>query len=117
MLDMYANTALHLTFLLSRSVKRLAMQYWSANSTSREQRTPGYALTSMCDMQGVWSPSGGWYPDPIHWRRNTALAILGTVVTGYFVLQHSAKLERRYNAPAHWIPSSMWAKVPQREED
>ena len=68
-------------------------------------------------MQGVWSPSGGWYPDPIHWRRNTALAVLGTVVTGYFVLRHSAKLEHRYNAPAHWIPSSMWSKVPQPEED
>ena len=23
---------------------------------------------------GVWSPAGGWWADPKHWRRNTALA-------------------------------------------
>ena len=68
-------------------------------------------------MQGVWSPSGGWYPDPIHWKRNTGLAILGTAVTGYLVFRQSAKLEKRYNAPALPIPSSMWSKVPEREEE
>jgi len=25
---------------------------------------------------GVWSPAGGWWADPVHWRRNTALAFL-----------------------------------------
>ncbi len=68
-------------------------------------------------LQGVWSPSGVWYPDPIHWRRNTALAVLGTIVTGYVVFRYSTKLEHRYNAPALWIPSQMWSKVPAPEED
>ena len=68
-------------------------------------------------MQGVWSPSGGWYPDPIHWKRNTGLAILGTAVTGYLVFRQSAVLEKRYNAPALPIPSAMWSKVPEREEE
>ncbi len=26
-----------------------------------------------CDA-GVWSPAGGWYCDPVHWKRNTMFA-------------------------------------------
>ena len=25
---------------------------------------------------GVWSPAGGWFADPKHWRRNTAICFL-----------------------------------------
>ncbi len=68
--------------------------------------------------QGVWSPAGGWYADPKHWRRNTAFAILGTVVVGTFIFRHSVKLEQRHAAPARWIPSQMWSKnIPEKRPD
>lgn len=73
--------------------------------------------TAFSCSQGVWSPAGGWYPDPVHWRRNTALALLGTAILSTFVLLESAKREQRYRPAAHFIPSELWShNVPKREE-
>ena len=35
-----------------------------------------HKVTAVCRFAGVWSPAGGWWADPVHWRRNTALAFL-----------------------------------------
>ena len=35
------------------------------------------------ECAGVWSPAGGWWADPVHWRRNTALAFLCVSHTGF----------------------------------
>ena len=64
-----------------------------------------------------WSPSGGWYPDPPNWRRNTALAVLGTAIIGTYIFFQSAKREQRYQPASRFIPSEMWShNVPKREE-
>ena len=74
-------------------------------------------LTMLPSWQGVWSPAGGWYPDPPNWRRNTALALLGTAILGYFVFRESARREERYRPATHFIPSELWShNVPKREE-
>jgi hypothetical protein len=33
-------------------------------------------LDSSLRGAGVWSPAGGWWADPKHWRRNTAFAFM-----------------------------------------
>ena len=45
------------------------------------------------NTNSVWSPSGGWYPDPRGWRRNTAVAFGAVAVAAYFIGSLSAKLE------------------------
>ena len=47
------------------------------------------------DTKMVWTPSGGWYPDPKGWRRNTALVVGAIAVASYFIASTSAKLEVR----------------------
>lgn len=37
----------------------------------------------------VWSPSGGWWPKPAAWKRNTALYGLFVVSVGYVALNYS----------------------------
>lgn len=58
----------------------------------------------------VWSPAGGWKPDPKYWRRNTAVALAAAVAICVPVFMKSAELEHRPNEPFRWIPSLMWAK-------
>jgi hypothetical protein len=53
------------------------------------------------DTRSVWSPAGGWYPDPRGWRRNTALAMGAIAVASYFIASASAKLEVRAVAGLH----------------
>ena len=54
---------------------------------SKQCPAPGQAstidmmvVTVTLDMSlhgaGVWSPAGGWWADPKHWRRNTAFAFM-----------------------------------------
>ena len=47
------------------------------------------------DTRSVWSPAGGWYPDPRGWRRNTALAMGAIAAASYLIASASAKLEVR----------------------
>jgi hypothetical protein len=60
--------------------------------------------------KGVWSPAGGWWADPKHWRRNTALAFLGIAAIAVPVFFKSAELEQRPVAPTRPIPSQKWCK-------
>lgn len=61
-------------------------------------------------FKDVWSPSGGWWPDPKYWRRNTAIAfgVLGLVMVPVFL--KSAELEERPIPPIRPIPSQRWCK-------
>jgi hypothetical protein len=63
--------------------------------------------------KGVWSPAGGWYADPRHWRRGTALVVAGMAVAAFKVFSTSARLETRHAAPARPIPSRRWSDVPE----
>lgn len=63
--------------------------------------------------KGVWSPAGGWYADPKHWRRGTALVVAGMAVVAFKIFSTSARLETRHAAPARPIPSRRWSNVPE----
>jgi hypothetical protein len=41
----------------------------------------------------VWSMTGGPYCRPVHWRRNTAIALVGIVLVCIPVAMKSAELE------------------------
>ena len=63
--------------------------------------------------KGVWSPAGGWYADPRHWRRNTLVTVAGMAALATYVFRTSAAAETRHAAPARSIPSARWASVPE----
>eukprot|EP01031_Cornospumella_fuschlensis_P037325 gene37325-45314_t len=42
--------------------------------------------------QWVWSPSGGWWPNPHHWKRNTAIYLVFAAATLSIVWKKSDKL-------------------------
>ena len=31
----------------------------------------------------VWSPAGGWWANPVHWRRNSVLYLVGASMVAY----------------------------------
>jgi len=41
----------------------------------------------------VWTPAGGWYPNPAAWRRNTAVALFAIGLAYYGTFTLSASLE------------------------
>eukprot|EP00884_Botryococcus_braunii_P021032 jgi/Botrbrau1/7612/Bobra.0159s0061.1 len=67
--------------------------------------------------KGIWSPAGGWYPDPKHWRRNTLITVAGMVLVLIPIWNTSTRLEKRYGEPTRWIPSMLWNKniLPVKE--
>ena len=58
----------------------------------------------------VWTPAGGWFPDPPQWKRNTVYAFLALGAGFLYVGSHSVQLEERPVPPKHSIPSSMWSR-------
>ncbi|KAK9844166.1 hypothetical protein WJX81_006677 [Elliptochloris bilobata] len=60
--------------------------------------------------RGVWSPAGGWYADPKHWRRNTVLAFAAMFAIAVPVFFLSASREQRHQYPVRPIPSQRWCK-------
>uniref|UniRef100_A0A1X7UGN9 Uncharacterized protein n=1 Tax=Amphimedon queenslandica TaxID=400682 RepID=A0A1X7UGN9_AMPQE len=64
----------------------------------------------------VWSPSGGWWCNPRHWRRNTNIGLLIVVLSCIPVAYISAKLERRPVAPYRHIPSQRWCKYAETDD-
>ncbi|KAK9811884.1 hypothetical protein WJX72_011786 [[Myrmecia] bisecta] len=60
--------------------------------------------------KGVWSPAGGWWADPKHWRRNTAVAFGVIVAVSIPLFLKSAELEQRPIPPTRPIPSQKWCK-------
>ncbi len=65
----------------------------------------------------IWSPAGGWYSDPRHWRRNTVLAFAALAGAAFYIGRASAKREVRHAAPVRPIPSRRWANVPPPRSD
>jgi hypothetical protein len=53
--------------------------------------------------QKVWSMTGGPYCRPVHWRRNTAIAMFGIFLVCIPIAMKSAELEVYTTLPA--IPS------------
>mmetsp|Transcript_18276 Transcript_18276/g.45463 ORF Transcript_18276/g.45463 Transcript_18276/m.45463 type:complete len:81 (-) Transcript_18276:441-683(-) len=60
------------------------------------------------DYSKVWTPYGGWFPNPQHWRRNTALGFVAVGVMSAIIFDYSRKLEQRPLSPNRRIPSQMW---------
>ncbi|KAK0715805.1 hypothetical protein B0H67DRAFT_645503 [Lasiosphaeris hirsuta] len=60
----------------------------------------------------VWSPSGGWYAQPVNWKANTAIA--GLVIFGITACawKLSAELEYRHKMPEpdRFFPSRYWSR-------
>ena len=52
----------------------------------------------------------GWYADPKHWRRNTAIAVAGMFLVGAWAFRYSARNEQHHNYPTRPIPSQRWCK-------
>ena len=65
----------------------------------------------------VWTPAGGWFPDPPQWKRNTVYAFLALGCGFLYVGSHSAQLEERPVAPKHAIPSAMWSSSVKPVDD
>jgi len=61
------------------------------------------------DTSQVWTSYGGWFADPKHWRRNTAVGFGIVFVASAYVFNVSRKLEKRPIYPHHRIPSQSWA--------
>ena len=60
------------------------------------------------DTSKVWSPAGGWFPDPKAWKRNTLMGLAFVGVAGAFIFDYSRKVEQRPLAPTRRIPSQAW---------
>ncbi|XP_071690140.1 uncharacterized protein [Rutidosis leptorrhynchoides] len=58
----------------------------------------------------VWTMSGGPNCRPLHWKRNTAIAMAGIFLVCIPIAMTSAKLEQRPHMPVHPVPSQMWCK-------
>ena len=65
----------------------------------------------------VWTPAGGWFPDPPQWKRNTVYAFLALGAGFLYVGSHSVQLEERPVAPKHAIPSAMWSSSVKPVDD
>jgi len=61
------------------------------------------------DTSQIWTSYGGWFADPKHWRRNTAVGFGIVFVSSAYVFNVSRKMEQRPQQPHHRIPSQSWA--------
>ena len=52
----------------------------------------------------VWSPSGGWWPKPVHWQRNTALYAVVMAGAAFWLYQNAEAKTVAYYPKA--IPKS-----------
>ena len=60
---------------------------------------------------GVWSPYGGWFPDPKHWRRHTLGGFVALGALSFATWNFSRAREQRPIYPAHPIPSQRWSNA------
>ena len=51
------------------------------------------------DTSKVWSPAGGWFADPKHWKRNTFMGFMAAGVIGAYIFNYSRKIEVRRVLP------------------
>ena len=63
-------------------------------------------------------PATGWYADPKHWRRNTAIAFAAMFACAIPAFIFSARNEQHWQVPARPIPSQRWCKnFPDEKSD
>lgn len=55
----------------------------------------------------VWSPAGGWWPNPSAWRRNTGVAFVLSAAVLIPVFIYGEKITERRVTPQRQIP---WRK-------
>ena len=60
---------------------------------------------------GVWTPYGGWFPDPKHWRRHTLGGFVAVGALSFATWNFSRAREQRPIYPAHPIPSQRWSNA------
>ena len=60
---------------------------------------------------GVWTPYGGWFPDPKHWRRHTLGGFVALGALSFATWNFSRAREQRPIYPAHPIPSQRWSNT------
>ena len=95
----YKRSAIHIS-LLSRSFCLLK---------STISITMGPPAGGGFDTSQIWTSYGGWFADPKHWRRNTAVGFGIVFVSSAYVFNVSRKMEQRPQQPHHRIPSQSWA--------
>lgn len=64
----------------------------------------------------VWSPSGGWWCNPVNWKMNTAIAAMTIGFACFGVFQISAERERRPIPPTRHIMSQKWCKHAKEDD-
>lgn len=45
------------------------------------------------DTSKVWSPAGGWFPDPKAWKRNTFFGFVAVGVASVTIFNYSRQIE------------------------
>ncbi len=60
---------------------------------------------------GVWTPYGGWFPDPKQWRRHTLGGFVALGALSFATWNFSRAREQRPIYPAHPIPSQRWSNA------
>ena len=78
-------------------------------SSSTTKMGPPAAAGGGFDTSQIWTSYGGWFADPKHWRRNTAVGFGIVFVASAYVFNVSRKMEQRPQQPHHRIPSQSWA--------
>jgi len=63
--------------------------------------------------KNVWSPSGGWWHDPPHWRRNTMVLVAGLGVVAALLFNKSRSLENWHGKTP--VVSWTWNTNPNSE--
>ncbi|KAG7357260.1 hypothetical protein IV203_001948 [Nitzschia inconspicua] len=64
----------------------------------------------------VWTPYGGWWADPKHWKRSTSMAGVAVGFSFLYLFSVSIERERRPIAPASHIPSQKWCKYAKVDD-
>jgi len=67
------------------------------------------------DTSKVWSPAGGWFADPKHWKRNTAMGFGVLAVASAMIFNTTAASSRRGRCrPRDGYPHRRGAKTSPR---
>lgn len=93
-----------------RETRERAHRVTRQRSERRDERREMGAPAGGFDTSKVWSPAGGWFADPKHWKRNTAMGFGVLAVASAMIFNYSRKLETRPLSPTRRIPSQAWCK-------
>ena len=77
--------------------------------------TTSHIVSSVLSFQ-VWSPAGGWWSNPKHWKRNTGVAFAVVGVMSMAICRVSAAKERAPLPPVFHVPSQSWRKYAKVDD-